>query len=114
MRTEPFPVPSSPRSAPAAIEVRHVSKSYATVGGSFEAVRDVDLRVDRGRFVSVIGLSGCGKSTLLRIIGGLIDPTEGTVDIDGLPPKAAQQQKSIGFVFQDAALLPWLSVVDNV
>src|SRR5439155_208713 len=80
----------------------------------FEAVRHVNLRVDRGRFTSVIGLSGCGKSTLLRIVGGLIEPTAGSVAIDGLPAKAAQHQKSIGFVFQDAALLPWLTVVENV
>ena len=106
-----------PRSSAApnpAIDVQHVSKSYATADGLFEAVRDVNLRVDRGRFVSVIGLSGSGKSTLLRIVGGLIDPTAGSIAIDGLPPKAAQHQKSIGFVFQDAALLPWLTVVENV
>src|SRR5262249_44451554 len=55
-----------------------------------------------------------GKSTLLRIVGGLIEPTSGEVAIDGLPPGEAQRRKSLGFVFQDSALLPWLTVVDNV
>jgi NitT/TauT family transport system ATP-binding protein len=105
---QPIPLPQ------AAIDVRRVSKAYPTASGAFEAVHEVSLKVERGRFVSVIGLSGCGKSTLLRIIGGLIDPTNGSVSIDGLPPRDAQHQKSIGFVFQDAALLPWLNVVDNV
>jgi NitT/TauT family transport system ATP-binding protein len=88
--------------------------SYPTQDGLFEALRDVDLTVERGEFVSVVGVSGCGKSTLLRIIGGLLEPTEGTVDLAGLPPREAQRQKNLGFVFQDAALLPWLNVVDNV
>jgi NitT/TauT family transport system ATP-binding protein len=97
-----------------AIEVRSLSKTYLTVDGSFEALRDVDLTIGRGEFVSVIGVSGCGKSTLLRIVGGLLEPTAGLVDIGGLPPREAQRQKNLGFVFQDAALLPWLNVVDNV
>jgi NitT/TauT family transport system ATP-binding protein len=97
-----------------AIRVQSIGKTYPTQDGSFEALRDLDLTVERGEFVSVIGVSGCGKSTLLRIIGGLLEPTDGTVDIGGLPPREAQRQKNLGFVFQDAALLPWLNVVDNV
>src|SRR5579859_2482987 len=113
--TPPFAATDLPGSAtPRAIDVRHVSKSFHDANSVFEAVHDVNLQVDRGRFMSVIGLSGCGKSTLLRIVGGLIEPTEGSITIDGLPPKAAQKQKRIGFVFQDAALLPWLTVVENV
>jgi NitT/TauT family transport system ATP-binding protein len=97
-----------------AIAVRSLSKIYPTVDGSFEALRDVNLTIGRGEFISVIGVSGCGKSTLLRIVGGLLEPTRGVVDIGGLPPREAQRQKNLGFVFQDAALLPWLNVVENV
>lgn len=97
-----------------AILARQVSKVYRGPGGSFEALRDVDLTVIRGHFVSLIGVSGCGKSTLLRIVGGLSEPTVGTVTIDELPPAEAQRRKAIGFVFQDAALLPWLTVIQNV
>ncbi len=96
------------------IVVRGLSKSFPTGDGRIEAIRDVDLLVERGQFVSVIGVSGCGKSTLLRIIGGLIEPSSGVVEIGGSPPREAQRRKNIGFVFQDAALLPWLSVVNNV
>ena len=77
-------------------------------------MRGVGVTVERGAFVSLIGPSGCGKSTLLRIIGGLLEPTAGSVSIDGLPPRVAQERKSLGFVFQDPALLPWLNVVQNI
>jgi NitT/TauT family transport system ATP-binding protein len=97
-----------------AIQVRSLAKSYTTMEGSLDAIAEIDLTVDRGEFVSIIGVSGCGKSTLLRIVGGLLEPTRGQVDIGGLPPREAQHKKDLGFVFQDAALLPWLSVVDNV
>jgi NitT/TauT family transport system ATP-binding protein len=107
-------VASNPWTPQPAIEVRSLSKTYATLDGSFEALREVDLTIGRGEFISVIGVSGCGKSTLLRIVGGLLEPTRGVVDIGGLPPREAQRQKNLGFVFQDAALLPWLNVVDNV
>ncbi len=106
--------PPSLSATPPTIEVRSLAKSYQTMDGSIDALEGIDLRVDRGQFVSVIGVSGCGKSTLLRIIGGLLEPTSGQVEIVGSPPREAQRQKNLGFVFQDAALLPWLSVVDNV
>jgi NitT/TauT family transport system ATP-binding protein len=96
------------------IVARGIGKIYPGADRSIEALREVDLAVQPGQFVSLIGVSGCGKSTLLRIVGGLIEPTEGTVEIGGLPPREAQRRKGVGFVFQDAALLPWLSVVDNV
>lgn len=70
-----------------------------------EAVRNVDLEVHRGEFVSLIGPSGCGKSTLLRIASGLLTPTGGELWCD---------QKDIGYVFQDPTLLPWRTVQGNV
>jgi NitT/TauT family transport system ATP-binding protein len=70
-----------------------------------EAVKDVDLKVRRGEFVSLIGPSGCGKSTLLRLASGLLEPTSGEVQCD---------RTDIGYVFQDPTLLPWRTVAQNV
>ena len=77
------------------------------------ALSDVSLRVGWGEFVSVIGVSGCGKSTLLRLIGGLLQPTAGRVDVAGATPAEAQRRKAIGYVFQDPSLLPWRTVLAN-
>jgi NitT/TauT family transport system ATP-binding protein len=76
-----------------------------TYAGGAEAIRDVDLTVRRGEFVSVVGPSGCGKSTLLGIAAGLAAPTSGIARVEA---------KRAGFVFQDANLLPWRSVINNV
>ncbi len=89
------------------------ARAEGTAGG-IEALRDVDLTVHRGQFVSILGSSGCGKSTLLRIVGGLIEPSRGEVHLNGRPVGEAQQRKEIGFVFQDAALLPWRTVLGNI
>ena len=78
------------------------------------ALENVDLEVDRGAFVSIIGPSGGGKTTLLRAIGGLLEPTSGTILVDGMPPVEAQRRKALGFVFQDPALLPWRTVFHNI
>jgi NitT/TauT family transport system ATP-binding protein len=78
------------------------------------ALSNVNLRVGRGEFVSIIGPSGCGKSTLLRLIGGLLQPTAGRVDLAGATPEEAQRRKAIGYVLQDPSLLPWRTVIANV
>lgn len=78
------------------------------------ALTNVHLPVGWGEFVSVIGPSGCGKSTLLRLIGGLLQPTAGRVDVAGATPAEAQRRKAIGYVFQDPSLLPWRTVLANV
>ena len=96
------------------ILVEGLSKTFSHRGRPLEALRGLDLRVDWGKFVSVIGPSGCGKSTLLRIVGGLLEPTGGRVRIDGRAPRDAQRAKDIGLVFQDPSLLPWRSVLSNV
>jgi NitT/TauT family transport system ATP-binding protein len=96
------------------ISLQAVAMVYGRDGQALEALSGIDLSVRQGEFVSVIGPSGCGKSTLLRIIGGLQQPTSGTVSVGGRPPREAQERKDIGFVFQDASLLPWRTVRGNV
>jgi NitT/TauT family transport system ATP-binding protein len=96
------------------ILIEGVDMVYETGQRQLRVLASIDFSVSRGEFVSIIGPSGCGKTTLLRIIGGLQGPAAGRVLIDGLPPREAQRQKQIGFVFQDPSLLPWRSVIENV
>jgi ABC-type nitrate/sulfonate/bicarbonate transport system ATPase subunit len=97
----------------AMIEIEGVGKAFHQRKGSANVVlKDVDLTVRRGEFVSLVGQSGCGKTTLLRMIAGLAPYDLGTVKVAGnvvnrVPPR-------IGFVFQHAALLPWKTVHQNV
>ena len=74
----------------------------------------MSLEVAPSEFVSLIGPSGCGKTTLLRAIGGLADATSGSIELSGMRPSELQRRKGIGFVSQDAALLPWRTALDNV
>lgn len=91
-----------------------VSKVYFANGTALKALSDVNFTAERGEFLSILGPSGCGKSTLLRIIGGILKPSGGRVEIDGEDPREAQRKKEIGFVFQDASLLPWRTVRENI
>lgn len=102
-------------SAPAVqLSVSNVAKAFRSDRGELCALEALNLEVSAGEFVSVIGPSGCGKTTLLRVIGGLLEPTSGSVEIAGRPPRVAQRDKRIGYVFQEASLLPWRSVLENV
>ena len=96
------------------ITVRGLTHVYGVDGASLTALAGVDFEARRGEFVSVIGPSGGGKTTLLKVIGGLLQPTWGTVAIDRARPEDAQLLKRIGFVFQEPALLPWKTVAQNV
>ena len=94
------------------IEIQNVAQSFKTKKGPFVALRDVNLTVAKGEFVTLIGHSGCGKSTLLNLIAGLTLPTAGTLicanrEIAGPGPERA-------VVFQNHSLLPWLTCFDNV
>ena len=93
----------------AGVELSNVSKRF----GELSALEPVDLTVRPGEVVTLLGPSGCGKTTLLRLVAGLIEPTEGTITIDGASPDAARRAKRIGFVPQAPALLPWRSVRAN-
>jgi NitT/TauT family transport system ATP-binding protein len=99
--------------AGAAIDVIAVGKRYAQRRGTANvALRDVNLSVQSGEFVSLVGASGCGKTSLIRMIGGLAPYNAGSITIDGDPVRGVP--KRLGFVFQDAALMPWRSVRENV
>jgi len=82
---------------------------------SLPAVRNVELSVSKGEFVTLVGPSGCGKSTLLRAIAGLQELTRGTLSVAGTTPQAARRSTTpMAFVFQDPTLLPWRTVAGNV
>jgi NitT/TauT family transport system ATP-binding protein len=96
------------------VRVAGVTKRFPTRRrGDVLALQGLDLTVAAGEFVSVIGPSGCGKSTLLRLVGGLVEPDEGSVTVAGRSPAAARRAKVFGFVPQTPALLPWQSVRAN-
>lgn len=89
-----------------------VDLSYRTRRGRIEALRSVDLRVERGEFIAVLGPSGCGKSTLLRLAAGLLQPSGGRVSVAG--STVTGPSRDTGMVFQKPCLLPWKSVLSNV
>jgi NitT/TauT family transport system ATP-binding protein len=96
------------------VALQSVSHSFPRGGGDLSVLEGIELKVSAGEFVSVVGPSGCGKSTLLRIVGGLLEPSIGAVQIDGEPPKQAQKLMKVGYVFQEPALLPWRNVRQNI
>ncbi len=104
-----------------ALDLRQVSKVYGSGPTEVHALRDIDLSVERGELVAIMGPSGSGKSTLLTIAGSLEQPTSGEVLVDGVDlasvsrsDRARMRRRSIGYVFQDFNLLPGLTAVENV
>ncbi len=104
-----------------ALELRHVSKIYGSGPSEVRALSEVDLTVERGELVAVMGPSGSGKSTLLTIAGSLEEPTSGQVLVEGTEladisrsDRAKLRRRSIGYVFQDFNLLPGLTALENV
>jgi len=101
-------------SAPPAIHCDKVTVRFITDRLSVTALKDVSLTLEQGSFVTLVGPSGCGKSTLLRVIADLVKPTTGRVGVLGRSAEQARRERAIGFVFQDAALLPWRNALQNV
>ena len=97
-----------------AIELRQVGVSFMTERSEVVALQDVSFSLPRGAFLTLLGPSGCGKSTLLRVVADIVPPSAGSVAVLGQPPSVARRQRQIGFVFQDATLLPWRNALDNV
>src|SRR5256712_5781601 len=96
------------------IELDGVAKTFESRAGATEALRAVSLAVDAGEFVSIIGPSGCGKSSLLRIVGDLVDPSAGTVRVNGKSARQARLDRDYGIVFQTPVLYEWRTVLENV
>src|SRR5260370_160228 len=91
-----------------------VTVRFVTDRRTVTALDSVSFEVAEGSFLTVLGPSGCGKSTLLRVVADLVMPSGGAVTILGGTPKQARQRRTLGFVFQDAALLPWRTAIANV
>ena len=96
------------------IEARDVGLTFETKDGPVVALKDVNLTVTEGEFVSFIGPSGCGKTTFLRAIAALEHPTSGSLTVNGLSPDAARQARAYGYVFQAAGLYPWRTISGNI
>lgn len=92
--------------------IDHVSKVFPTANGEFEALKDVNLKINKGEFVSLIGHSGCGKSTVLNIVAGLHQASKGGVILEGKEVNEPGPERAV--VFQNHSLLPWLSAYENV
>lgn len=105
----PAPASIAPR-----IKVSNLNHDYVSdrTGLSNPVLRDIDLSIAPGDFVSIVGPSGCGKSTLLTLMAGLSRPSSGVIEVDSLPVTGVR--RDVGFVFQRDALLPWRTAVENV
>ncbi len=96
------------------IVAKGLNLTFETGDGPVHALRDVDLTIAKGDFVSFIGPSGCGKTTFLRVAAGLEQPTGGTVTVNGMSPDEARRKRAYGYVFQAAGLYPWRTISGNV
>ena len=108
--TVPVPEPA----AASAVSVRHLHVRFGDRNNEFTALSDISVDIPEGAFVTMLGPSGCGKSTLLRCIADLIHISEGSISVFGRSPREAREGRDFAFVFQDATLLPWRTVLDNV
>ncbi|MDE2473858.1 MAG: ATP-binding cassette domain-containing protein, partial [Alphaproteobacteria bacterium] len=97
-----------------AIAVCNVTQNYGAPGDlrRVMALENISFTVERGEFVTLLGPSGCGKSTLLNVIGGLVEPSQGTVLIDD-SPVTKPMPEHMAYVFQESTLFPWYTVEEN-
>ena len=98
----------------AVIRAEGLNLVFETGDGPVQALREVNLSVARGEFVSFIGPSGCGKTTFLRCVAALEHPTGGVLEINGMEPDAARRARAYGYVFQAAGLYPGRTIAGNV
>jgi NitT/TauT family transport system ATP-binding protein len=98
---------------PAGLSAQDLTIAYhAPDGGKLAALGPVSFEIAPGQFVCLIGPSGCGKSTLIRVFAGLLEPTTGSVQIDG--ETISEPSRRVGLMFQQANLMPWRTVIDNI
>ncbi len=96
------------------VSTQNLSLTFDTNDGPVHALKDINLTVEKGDFVSFIGPSGCGKTTFLRVIADLEKPTDGSISVNGMTPEQARQARAYGYVFQAASLLPWRTIEKNI
>ena len=96
------------------ISAQGLNLTFQTTDGPVHALKDVDLNIEEGEFVSFIGPSGCGKTTFLRCIAGLEPPTAGALSVNGMPADEARRSRAYGYVFQHAGLYPWRTIGGNI
>lgn len=103
------------------VTIRNLKKYFGEGPRQVKALDGIDLTIEKGRFLSIVGASGSGKTTLLNTIGGLYEPTEGTVIVDGTDLSGLTEEqltvfrrRKIGFVFQDYNLVPELTIRENI
>ncbi|MDR1899511.1 MAG: ABC transporter ATP-binding protein [Treponema sp.] len=95
------------------IDIKGVNRVYRDTGGNpLYALKDINLRIERGEFLTIIGPSGCGKTTLLRLIAGLDRPQSGSLTLEGAEITEPSHER--GYIFQQPTLFPWATVFDNV
>jgi len=94
------------------VKIEGLTKQFGR--GGTTALQGIDLAIEEREFVSLIGPSGCGKSTLLRIVGDLVQPTSGSVVVNGKPARRARVDRDYGIVFQDPVLYDWRTVAKNI
>jgi len=94
------------------LEIDRASKSYGPAWDRTEVLSDINLQVERGEFVAIVGFSGAGKTTLMNLLSGLASPDKGSVIFDGKPVTGPGPER--GLVFQNYSLLPWLTVFENI
>jgi nitrate/nitrite transport system ATP-binding protein len=94
------------------LELKNVAKGFGANGSRAEVLRDINLTVEKGEFVAIVGFSGAGKTTLISLIAGLLKPDTGTLRLNGLEITGPGPDR--GIVFQNYSLLPWLSVFENI
>ena len=100
--------------APPVIEARGLNLVFQTADGPVHALKDVDLTIRKGEFVSFIGPSGCGKTTFLRCVAALEHATGGSLTVNGMSPDEARKKRAYGYVFQAAGLYPWRTIAGNI
>ncbi|WP_171122941.1 MULTISPECIES: ABC transporter ATP-binding protein [unclassified Ruegeria] len=96
------------------IEATQLDLTFQANDGPVHALKDVNLTIEKGDFVSFIGPSGCGKTTFLRCIAALETPTAGTLTVNGMTPDEARRNRAYGYVFQAAGLYPWRTISKNI
>lgn len=95
------------------LEIRNVRKSFQMEDGELQVLSDINLDIQDGEFISIVGVSGCGKSTLLKILAGLDNATDGVITLDD-NLTGDKLRKKIGMIFQESRLFPWNSVYRNI